>query len=71
MALGYRTLLSLQTDFTPDFHNKRAIRTVRGIMMSRATFDPIHLLYFVTTALGLIQVTQNLAPFLIPNVDIM
>ena len=34
------------------------------IVMSRATFDLIHcLLYFVTPALGLIQVTQNLAPF--------
>ena len=37
-------------------YHRQTIRTVRDIMMSRATCDPIHLLYFVTPALDLIQV---------------
>ena len=35
-----------------EYKHRRTIRTVRGIV----TCDPIHLLYFVTPAHGLIQV---------------
>ena len=38
------------------FKHRRTIQTVRGIVMSRATCDPIHLLYFIKPALGFIQV---------------
>ena len=58
------------------FKHRRTIQTVRGIVMSRATCDPIHLLHFVTPALGLTQVIgRNIKHIswhlLIPNVDIM
>ena len=52
------------------FKQWRTIQTVRGIVMSRATCDPIHLLYFIKPALNFIQVigrmlhkTQNFTPF--------
>ena len=62
--------------FSQNKNHRQTIRIVRSIVMSRATCDPIHLLDFVTPALGLIQVISRnikhkLWHLLIPNVDIM
>ena len=62
--------------FSQNKNHRQTIRIVRSIVMSRATCDPIHLLDFVTPALGLIQViSRNIKHkiwhLLIPNVDIM
>ena len=62
--------------FSQNKNHRQTIRIVRSIVMSRATCDPIHLLHFVTPALGLIQVIgrnikHKIWHLLIPNVDIM
>ena len=65
------------------FYHRQTIRTVRGIVMSRATCDPIyaypiHLLYFITPTLYLILVIcrnakkkHRILHLLIPNADLM
>ena len=65
------------------FYHRQTIRTVRGIVMSRATCDPIyaypkHLLYFITPTLCLILVigrnakkNHRILHLLIPNADLM
>ena len=40
-------------------NHRWTIKTFRGIVMSRASCDPIHLLYFITPTLGFIQVLSR------------
>ena len=51
VRLNFKLIVLCMGFFFSTLHHRQTIRTVRGIVMSRATCDP-----FVTPALGLIQV---------------
>lgn len=70
MAYGIQPLHFLITN------HRRTIQTVENIVMSRTTHDLLHILYFVTPALSIIQVIKEMLNktkrlhLLIPNVNV-